>query len=58
MDIFFLFPRRVVSAIAGLEEPKNLAGKTPPPDSDPLSDAEFGGNLAKLSRAKTDSVNR
>jgi hypothetical protein len=25
--IYFLFPRRVVSAIAGLEEAKNLAGK-------------------------------
>jgi hypothetical protein len=25
----FLFPRRVVSAIAGLEEAKNLAGKVP-----------------------------
>jgi hypothetical protein len=33
----FLFPRRVVSAIAGLEEAKNLAGKTPPPDSDPFN---------------------
>jgi hypothetical protein len=37
----FLFPRRVASAIAGLEEAKNLAGKSPPPDSDPFSDAEF-----------------
>jgi hypothetical protein len=27
MDISFLFPRRVVSAIAGLEEAKNPAGK-------------------------------
>jgi hypothetical protein len=39
--ISFLFPRRVLSAIAGLEEAKNLAGKSPPPDSDPFSDAEF-----------------
>ena len=38
--IYFLFPRRVVSAIAGLEEAKNLAGESPPPDSDPFSDAE------------------
>jgi hypothetical protein len=27
MDIFFLFPRRIDSAIAGLEEAKNLAGE-------------------------------
>ena len=32
----FLFLRRVVSAIAGLEEAKNLAGESPPPDSDPF----------------------
>jgi hypothetical protein len=34
MDSFgssFLFPRRVVSAIAGLEEAKNLAGENPSP---------------------------
>jgi hypothetical protein len=41
----FLFPRRVDSAIAGLEEAKNLAGKVLPPDSDRLNDAEFGKNL-------------
>ena len=39
---FFLsFPRCVDSAIAGPEEAKNLAGESPPPDSDPFSDAEF-----------------
>jgi hypothetical protein len=32
---------RRTSAIACLEEAKNLAGKSPPPDSDPFSDAEF-----------------
>ena len=32
----FLFLRGVVFAIAGLEEAKNLAGKSPPPDSDPF----------------------
>jgi len=36
------FPRRIDSAIAGLEEAKNLAGKWPPPDSDARSDAEVG----------------
>ena len=40
--ISFQFPRRVVSAIAGLEEAKNLAGESPPPDSDPFSSAELG----------------
>jgi hypothetical protein len=45
-DISFLFPRRVDSAIAGLEEAKNLAGKTPPPDSDLWNFAlTTGGNL-------------
>ena len=42
MDISFLFPRRIDSAIAGLGEAKNLAGESPPPDSDPFGDAEFG----------------
>jgi hypothetical protein len=32
-----VFARRVGSAIAGLEEAKNLAGKAPPPGSDPFS---------------------
>jgi hypothetical protein len=35
--------------IAGREEAKNLAGKSPPPDSDPFSDAESGRDLADLS---------
>ena len=39
-------PRRVDSAIARLEEAKNLARKVPPPDSDPFSDGEFGKNLS------------
>jgi hypothetical protein len=42
-----VFPRRVVvSAIAGLEEAKNLAGQNRPPDSDLLDAAEFCKNLA------------
>jgi len=52
-----LFSRRVDSAIAGLEEAKNLAGKCPPPDSDPRSDAEFGKNLASVSRQFAASAN-
>jgi len=47
--ISFRFPRRGDSAIAGLEEAKNPAGKSPPPDSDPFNDAEFGGKSRRLS---------
>jgi len=36
-NVSFLLPRRVVSAIAGLEEAKNIAGESPPPDSDLLT---------------------
>jgi len=36
-----LFPRRVDSPTAGPEGAKNLAGKCPPPDSNPLSDQSF-----------------
>jgi hypothetical protein len=50
MDSSFLFPRRVDSAIAGLEEAKNLAGESPPPDSDPFNGVEFGEKPACLSR--------
>jgi hypothetical protein len=56
-DISFLFPRRVDFAIAGLEQAKNLAGKSPPPHSDPLNDAEFGKNLANLSNQFAVSAN-
>jgi hypothetical protein len=43
MDIPFLFPRGVDSAIAGLEKAKNLAGESPPPDSDPI----YGSGVLK-----------
>ncbi len=43
------FPRRIDSAIAGLEEAKNLAGKVLRLIQDRLSDAEFCKNLANLS---------
>ena len=52
MDICFLFPRRVDSAVAGLEEAKNPAGKDPPLDSDPRSDREFG-EILPPSQAKS-----
>jgi hypothetical protein len=58
MILSFLFPRRVDSAIVGLEEAKNLAGKCPPPDSGPLSDAQFGKNLANLSKQIAASTDR
>ena len=45
-----MFPRRVDSAVESLEEAKNLAEESPPPDPDSLSDAELGKNLANLSK--------
>jgi hypothetical protein len=36
--------------LQGPEEAKNPAGESPPPDSDPFEDAEFGENYANLSR--------
>jgi hypothetical protein len=48
----------VVSAIAGLEEAKNLAGKVLRLIQDRLSDAEFGRNLANLSNQFAAAVNR
>ena len=43
------FPRRVDSAITGLEEANNLAGENPPPDSDPF-------NVNRLYRNRADFV--
>src|SRR4030095_11210987 len=41
------FPRPVCfSGVAGPEETKNLAGRSPPPDSDPFRDSEFGQGLS------------
>jgi hypothetical protein len=45
----FLFHAALIRLIAGPEEVKNLAGESPPPDSDPFSNAEFGENLVSLS---------
>jgi hypothetical protein len=50
-DISFLFPRRVDSAIAGLEEAKNLAGESPPPDSD-RNEKRFYQNPAEIVNPK------
>jgi len=38
MVLAFLFPATLILRFAGPEETKNLAGKCPPPDSDPFSD--------------------
>jgi hypothetical protein len=43
-----------VSGIAGPEEAKNLAGKCPPPVSDPFSAVEFG----KIASACQDKISR
>jgi hypothetical protein len=46
---FPFFPRCVGSRFPGPESAKSLAGKDPPPVSDPFSGVEFGKNLAGLS---------
>jgi hypothetical protein len=53
----FLFSAELISGIAGPEETKNLGEKSPPPDSDPFSDAKFGKNRARLSRQLSASAN-
>jgi hypothetical protein len=52
MDSWFFLPfsRYVDSAITGPEEAKNPAGLSPPPDSDPFSDAEVWKKSAGLAR--------
>jgi hypothetical protein len=41
---FLLFPAAWIQVVAGPEETKNPAGRSPPPDSDPFSGMEFGKN--------------
>ena len=52
MDSWFFLsvPRCVDSAIAGPERRTTLAGKCPPPDSDPFNGAESGENYPSQSR--------
>gem|GEM_PF-2819528 len=38
--------------IAGPEETKNLAGTSPPPDSNPIIDVQHGKNLLNVSSGK------
>jgi len=58
MVLSFLLPRRVASAVAGLEEAKNPAGKVFSLIQDRLSDAEFGKNRAGLSSKLTATADR
>jgi hypothetical protein len=53
----FAFPAALSQLVAGPEGANNRA-KSPPPDSDPFSDAEFGKNLAGLSNQFAASSNR
>jgi hypothetical protein len=45
---FFLLSPRLgyILEFAGPEKAKNLAGKSPPPDSDPFSERNFAQNRA------------
>jgi hypothetical protein len=54
---FLSFPRRIDSVVAGLEQAKNPAGKVLRLIQDRLSDAEFGKNLANLSKQFAASAN-
>ena len=54
----FPFPARVNFRTAGLEETKNLAGKILRLIQDRLSAAEFGKNLANLSKQFGANANR
>ena len=58
MVLAFLFPATLILRFAGPEETKNLAGKCPPPDSDPFSDAESGESYASLSSQFPATPNR
>ena len=50
-------PAELIFGLQGPEEAKNLAGKSPPPDSDLLNDTESRKNLACLSSKLAVSTN-
>ena len=52
---FFAFPAVLSLGLQGPEEAKNLAGRFPPPDSDPLSNIEFRKS-SPVSQAKGESL--
>jgi hypothetical protein len=58
MDVSFLFPRRVVSAIAGLEEAKNLAGEILRLIQIFLTKVEFRKKTRRVSSQFVASANR
>jgi hypothetical protein len=58
MVLPFPFSAMDILGTAGLEQAKNLAGKSPPPDSNPVNDAESAESRASLSRQFAAAVNR
>jgi hypothetical protein len=58
MVLPFLFPLWLILGTAGLEQAKNLAGESSPPDSNPFNAAESAANRASLSRQFAAAVNR
>jgi hypothetical protein len=51
-------PAKLIVGLRGPEEAKNQRGRSPPPDSDPFSDAQFAKCLACLSRQFAASADR
>ena len=58
VDISSLVPPPVDSANRGSGRGEEPSGGNPPPDSNPFSNAEFGKNLARLSRQFAAGTNR
>jgi hypothetical protein len=54
----FFSPAELLCGVAGPEGAKNLAGESPPPDSNPFGDAESGKNLATLSSQSAARANQ
>jgi FHA domain len=44
---FSFSPLGLLFGVAGPEDTKNRAGRSPPPDSDPFSDAEFAESIGR-----------
>ena len=53
---FFPFPATLILRFAGPEETKNLAGKCPPPDSDPFNRVKSLEDRAGCSRQIPDAL--
>ena len=58
MDISFLFPAVLILRLQVWRRRKNLAGKSPPSDSDLFDATEFGKNLDGLSSKLAASADR